>query len=121
MNYEIKIGDSLEVLKSMDDESVHCCVTSPPYWALRNYDMDGQLGQEASPEEYVDKLVEIMEKCYGKKFKKKYVKKQPGDVLKTKANIDIEIKRFKFKFMYSLNTGMEKFYVWYKSYKNEIR
>ena len=60
MNYEIKIGDSLEVLKSMDDESVHCCVTSPPYWALRNYDMDGQLGQEASPEEYVDKLVEIM-------------------------------------------------------------
>ena len=60
MNYEIKIGDSLEVLKTMDDESVQCCVTSPPYWALRNYDMDGQLGQEATPEEYVDKLVEIM-------------------------------------------------------------
>ena len=60
MNYEIKLGDSLEVLKAMDSESVHCCVTSPPYWALRNYDMDGQLGQEATPEEYVDKLVEIM-------------------------------------------------------------
>jgi len=60
MNYEIKIGDSLEVLKSMDDQSVNCCVTSPPYWALRNYDMDDQLGQEATPEEYVDKLVEIM-------------------------------------------------------------
>ena len=60
MNYEIKIGDSLEVLRTMDDESVHCCVTSPPYWALRNYDHDGQLGQEATPEEYVDKLVEIM-------------------------------------------------------------
>lgn len=44
----------------MDEESVHCCVTSPPYWALRNYDHDGQLGQEATPEEYVDKLVEIM-------------------------------------------------------------
>ena len=52
---------------------------------------------------------------------KKYVKKQPGDVLKTKANIDIEIKKFKFKFMYSLNTGMEKFYVWYKNYKNQLR
>jgi DNA modification methylase len=60
MNYEIKVGDSLEVLKSMDDESVNCCVTSPPYWALRNYDHDGQLGQEHTPEEYVDKLVEIM-------------------------------------------------------------
>ena len=60
MNYEIKVGDSLEVLKTMDDESVHCCVTSPPYWALRNYDVDGQLGQESTPEEYVDKLVEIM-------------------------------------------------------------
>ena len=60
MNYEIKIGDSLEVLRTMDEESVHCCVTSPPYWALRNYEHDGQLGQESTPEEYVDKLVEIM-------------------------------------------------------------
>jgi len=60
MNYEIKVGDSLEVLKTMDDESVHCCVTSPPYWALRNYDHLDQLGQEATPEEYVDKLVAIM-------------------------------------------------------------
>ena len=60
MNYEIKIGDSLEVLKTMDDESVHCCVTSPPYWALRNYDHPDQLGQEPTPEEYVNKLVAIM-------------------------------------------------------------
>ena len=60
MNYEIKVGDSLEILKSMDDKSVDCCVTSPPYWALRNYDMDGQLGQESTPEEYVEKLVEIL-------------------------------------------------------------
>ena len=60
MNYEIKVGDSLEVLKTMDEQSVHCCVTSPPYWALRNYGQDGQLGQEATPEEYVDKLVAIM-------------------------------------------------------------
>ena len=60
MNYEIKIGDSLDVLKTMDEQSIHCCVTSPPYWALRNYDMAGQLGQESTPEEYVDHLVEIM-------------------------------------------------------------
>ena len=64
MNYEIKVGDSLEVLKTMDDESVHCCVTSPPYWALRNYDMDGQLGQEETPQEYVDKLVEILREVH---------------------------------------------------------
>ena len=59
MNYEIKIGDSLEVLKTMNEQSVHCCVTSPPYWALRNYDVDGQLGQEETPEEYVENLVQI--------------------------------------------------------------
>jgi len=64
MNYEIKIGDSLEVLKTMDDESVHCCVTSPPYWALRNYDHPDQLGQEPTPEEYVDNLVAIMQEVY---------------------------------------------------------
>jgi len=59
MNYEIKVGDSLEVLKTMDEQSVHCCVTSPPYWALRNYGHDGQLGQEETPEEYVENLVQI--------------------------------------------------------------
>ena len=54
MNYEIKIGDSLEVLKTMDEESVQCCVTSLPYWALRNYDHDGQLGQEHTPENVIN-------------------------------------------------------------------
>lgn len=60
MNYEIKTGDALEVLKTMDEESVHCCVTSPPYWALRNYDHSDQLGQESTPEEYINKLVDIL-------------------------------------------------------------
>jgi DNA modification methylase len=59
MKYEIKVGNCLDVLKTMDDESVHCCVTSPPYWALRNYDHPDQLGQEPTPEEYVNNLVEI--------------------------------------------------------------
>lgn len=52
-------GDSLEVLRSMADESVDMCVTSPPYYGLRNYGVDGQIGLEATPEEYVEKLVEI--------------------------------------------------------------
>lgn len=56
-NLQILCGDSLEVLKTLPDESVNCCVTSPPYYALRDYGMDGQIGQEQTPEEYVNKLV----------------------------------------------------------------
>ena len=52
-------GDSLEILKQLPDESVNCCVTSPPYWGLRDYGEPGQLGLEETPEEYVLKMVEI--------------------------------------------------------------
>ncbi len=52
-------GDCLCVLKEMPDESVHCCVTSPPYYGLRDYGMEGQIGREAAPEEYIAKLAEI--------------------------------------------------------------
>ncbi|MGH7180104.1 MAG: DNA methyltransferase, partial [Tepidisphaeraceae bacterium] len=43
----------------MADESVNCCVTSPPYWGLRDYKVDGQLGLEKTPAEYVAKMVEV--------------------------------------------------------------
>jgi len=52
-------GDALEVLKEMQSESVQCCVTSPPYWGLRDYGIEGQLGLEKTPEEYVAKVVAI--------------------------------------------------------------
>jgi len=52
-------GDALEVLRTMPDESVHCSVTSPPYWGLRDYGVPGQLGLERTPEEYTAKMVEI--------------------------------------------------------------
>jgi len=52
-------GDCSDVLKTLPDESVHCCITSPPYWGLRDYQVDGQLGLERTPEEYVAKMVEI--------------------------------------------------------------
>jgi len=55
----IYLGNALDVLKEMPDESVHCCVTSPPYWGLRDYGVDGQIGLEPSPEEYVSKMVEV--------------------------------------------------------------
>ncbi len=52
-------GDALSVLSSWPDECIDCCVTSPPYWGLRDYGVDGQLGLERTPEEYVGRLVEV--------------------------------------------------------------
>lgn len=52
-------NDCLDALKDMPSESVHCCVTSPPYYGLRDYGMDGQVGREATPEQYIRKLTEI--------------------------------------------------------------
>jgi len=51
--------DCLEGLKQLDDNSINCCVTSPPYWGLRDYGVEGQFGLEDTPEEYVSKMVEI--------------------------------------------------------------
>jgi DNA modification methylase len=52
-------GDCLEVLRTLADQSVQCCVTSPPYWGLRDYGVDGQIGLEATPEAYVARMVEV--------------------------------------------------------------
>lgn len=51
--------DCLEGLKQLPDNSINCCVTSPPYWGLRDYGVEGQIGLEKTPEEYVAKMVEI--------------------------------------------------------------
>lgn len=55
----ILTGDSLTVLPTLAAESVQCCVTSPPYWGLRDYDHPAQIGAEPSPEIYVENLVAI--------------------------------------------------------------
>jgi DNA modification methylase len=55
----IYTGDALEVLKTLPDNSVHCCITSPPYYGLRNYGVDGQIGLEDTPEEYIDRLAAV--------------------------------------------------------------
>jgi site-specific DNA-methyltransferase (adenine-specific) len=52
-------GDALAGLAQLPDESVQCVVTSPPYWGLRDYGNDGQLGLEPSPEEYTARLVGV--------------------------------------------------------------
>jgi DNA modification methylase len=54
-------GNCLDVLKTMPSESVQCCVTSPPYWGLRDYGHAGQMGQEKTPAEYVSGMVAVFE------------------------------------------------------------
>ena len=58
---ELKIhqGDCLESMEWMSDETVQCCVTSPPYFGLRDYGVEGQIGLEETPEQYVMKMVEV--------------------------------------------------------------
>lgn len=55
----IYLGDSLECLRKLSDESVHMCVSSPPYYGLRDYGIQGQIGLEQSVEEYVKKMVAV--------------------------------------------------------------
>ncbi len=55
----ILTGDSRNLLTSIQSESVQCCVTSPPYWGLRDYDHPAQIGSEPSPVEYVRNLTEV--------------------------------------------------------------
>jgi DNA modification methylase len=52
-------GNCLDVLRTLPDQFVQCCVTSPPYWGLRDYGVAGQLGLEKTPEAYVEKLVAV--------------------------------------------------------------
>ncbi len=59
MSVRILTGDCRETLKTLADESVHCCVTSPPYWGLRDYGHDDQIGLEPTPDEYVAQLVAV--------------------------------------------------------------
>ena len=55
----ILCGDALEQLRTLEAESVHTCVTSPPYYNLRDYGVAGQIGMEETPEEYIAKLVDV--------------------------------------------------------------
>ncbi len=56
---QILQGDTIEQMCLIPDKSINCCVTSPPYWGLRDYGVDGQLGLEKTPEEFVAKMVEV--------------------------------------------------------------
>lgn len=60
MTATVMCGDAVQFMRTLPDASVHCCVTSPPYWGgLRDYGADGQLGLEREPSEYVSKMVYV--------------------------------------------------------------
>lgn len=59
MKTKILLGDCRETLKTLQDQSVHCCVTSPPYFGLRDYGHGGQIGLEQTPDQFVDELVSV--------------------------------------------------------------
>lgn len=54
---QIVSGDVREKLSALPDETIHCCVTSPPYWGMRDYGYRGQIGAEETIEEYIENLV----------------------------------------------------------------
>ena len=52
-------GDCLDILPTLEAKSIQCCVTSPPYYGLRDYGCEGQIGLETTPETYVEKIVAV--------------------------------------------------------------
>ena len=61
MNHTIACGDTLELIKQIPTESIDLLVTSPPYWAKRVYNGEGEIGSEATPEEYVTRLADFFD------------------------------------------------------------
>jgi len=59
----IYTGDALRTLRTLPSESVDCVVTSPPYYCLRDYGVDGQIGLENSPERYIANLAKVLMEC----------------------------------------------------------
>lgn len=61
---KIHCGDTTSVLKTLPAESINCIVTSPPYYGLRNYNVNGQIGLEDSPEKFIKNLVGVFMECH---------------------------------------------------------
>lgn len=61
---KILCGDAAEQLKTLPQECVNMCVTSPPYYGLRDYGESGQIGIEQTPEEYIERLVKVFDEVY---------------------------------------------------------
>jgi DNA modification methylase len=59
MSVRIMVGDALAMLKTLPSESVHCSISSPPYYSLRDYSAEGQIGLEPTPDAYIESLVRV--------------------------------------------------------------
>lgn len=62
--WQIYQGDSLSILKTLPSEYFHCVVTSPPYYWLRDYNVDGQIGHEEDVKQYVDAIASVMDEVF---------------------------------------------------------
>lgn len=60
----VYLGNAEDVLRTFPDSSIDCCVTSPPYYALRDYGADGQIGLEETPEEFIGRLVGVFREVH---------------------------------------------------------
>src|SRR5438876_390253 len=58
------LGDTHRALGHMPDGAFQCCVTSPPYWSLRNYHIEGQIGLEQTLDEYLRNLTDVFSQVY---------------------------------------------------------
>lgn len=58
-DWRVIVGDCIDGMRTLPDQSVSCCVTSPPYFGLRDYGVDGQIGLEATPDAFVARLVDV--------------------------------------------------------------
>lgn len=60
----ILIGDSKEKLKELENDSIQSVITSPPYWNLRDYGNDAQIGQEETPDQYIDNMIQVFNEVF---------------------------------------------------------
>src|SRR5262245_41303712 len=63
VDFTLHVGDVREVLRELPSESVHCVLTSPPFFGLRDYGVDNQIGLEETPEQWAAELVAVFEEC----------------------------------------------------------
>ena len=80
---KILTGDCREILPLLEPDSVQCCVTSPPYWGLRDYEHAAQIGAEKSPEQYVENLVGIFREVRRVLCKDGDNENRPGPICET--------------------------------------
>jgi len=64
MPWSLEVGNALDVLPEMEEGSVHCCVTGPPYFGQRDYGVEGQIGLEDTPREYVNNLIRVFDRVW---------------------------------------------------------